>query len=80
MAKLSTPQPVQNGVWPNYQRPTPAAQIHIIEIAEILAAGLMRLVGRKSSPISTDTGDSSLDFSVTKSSDPTQVDRRTSND
>jgi len=78
VAKLSIPQPDRNGVWPGHTRPTPTAQIHIIEIAEILAAGLMRLVGRKSSPISTDTGDSSLDFSATKSSDPTQVDRRIS--
>ena len=32
------------------------------EIAEILAAGLMRLQARKSSQISADCGDSSLDF------------------
>jgi hypothetical protein len=33
------------------------------EIAEILAAGLMRLRARKSSPLSCDHGESSLDFS-----------------
>jgi hypothetical protein len=33
------------------------------EIAEILAAGLMRLRARKSSPLSRDHGESSLDFS-----------------
>jgi hypothetical protein len=36
----------------------------IAEIAEILAAGLMRLRARKSSPLSRDHGESSLDFSV----------------
>jgi hypothetical protein len=34
------------------------------EIAEILAAGLMRLRARKSSPLSRDHGESSLDFSA----------------
>jgi hypothetical protein len=33
------------------------------EIAEILAAGLKRLRARKSSPLSRDDGESSLDFS-----------------
>jgi hypothetical protein len=33
------------------------------EIADILAAGLMRLRARKSSPLSRDRGESSLDFS-----------------
>jgi hypothetical protein len=33
------------------------------EIADILAAGLMRLRARKSSPLSRDHGESSLDFS-----------------
>jgi hypothetical protein len=46
------------------------------EIAEILAAGFMRLVARKSSPIFADTGDSLLDFSATESGHPTPVDRR----
>jgi hypothetical protein len=34
------------------------------EIADILAAGLMRLRARKSSQISGDPGESSLDFSA----------------
>jgi hypothetical protein len=34
------------------------------EIAEILAAGLIRLRSQKSSPISLDHGEISLDFSV----------------
>ena len=46
------------------------------EIAEILAAGLMRLVARKSSPISADPGESSLDLSAAESGHPTPVDRR----
>ena len=33
------------------------------EIADILAAGLIRLRARKSSPLSRDHGESSLDFS-----------------
>jgi hypothetical protein len=33
------------------------------EIAEILATGLIRLRARKSSPLSRDGGESSLDFS-----------------
>ena len=33
------------------------------EIADILAAGLMRLRAQKSSPLSRDRGESSLDFS-----------------
>jgi hypothetical protein len=45
--------------------PVPAVHLsaheHIAEIAEILAAGLMRLHARKSSPFSASTGDSSLD-------------------
>ena len=51
---------------------------HLTEIAEILAAGLMRLMARKSSPISADIGEVSLDFSATKSGHPTTVDRRIS--
>ena len=48
------------------------------EIAEILAAGLMRLMARKSSPISADVGESSLDFSAAESGHPTPVERRKS--
>jgi hypothetical protein len=40
------------------------ADERIAEIAEILAAGLMRLRARKSSPLSRDSGESSLDFSA----------------
>lgn len=80
MAKSSKPLRDRNCDWPGHISPATAAQIHIAEIAEILAAGLMRLMGRKSSPISTDTGESSLDFSAPKSSDPTQVDWRISDD
>jgi hypothetical protein len=40
---------------------TPAERLD--EIGEILAAGLMRLRARKSSPLSRDRGESSLDFS-----------------
>ena len=36
------------------------------EIAEILAAGLMRLRARKSSAISGDRGESCLDFAATQ--------------
>jgi hypothetical protein len=39
------------------------SQEHLAEIGEILAAGLMRLRARKSSPKSPDPGESSLDFS-----------------
>ena len=51
---------------------------HLDEIAEILAAGLMRVVAQKSSPISADTEESSLDFSATESGHPTPVERRIS--
>jgi hypothetical protein len=37
------------------------------EVAEILAAGLMRLRSRKSSPLSHANGESSLDFSPDQS-------------
>jgi hypothetical protein len=40
-----------------------AAAERLAEIAEILASGLMRLRARKSSPLSRDPGESSLDFS-----------------
>jgi hypothetical protein len=49
------------------RQPTPEAIERIIEVAEILAAGLMRLRGRKSSPISMDWGESSLHFSPDQS-------------
>jgi hypothetical protein len=50
--------------------PQTSAQ-RLAEIAEILAVGLMRLVARKSSPISAENGESSLDFSATESAHPT---------
>jgi hypothetical protein len=37
------------------------------EIAQILATGLMRLLERKSSPLSAASGDSSLDFNANRS-------------
>jgi hypothetical protein len=40
-----------------------SAPERLAEIAEILAAGLMRLRARESSPLSRDLGESSLDFS-----------------
>ena len=47
----------------------------IEEIGEILAAGLMRLAVRKSSPNSRDSGESSLDFSPDQSGHPTLTTR-----
>lgn len=47
------------------------------EIAEILAAGLIRLQQRKSSHLSPDGGESFLDFPVDQRGHPTPVDRRT---
>lgn len=43
----------------------------LIEIAEILAAGLMRALARKSSQISPRIGESPLDFSAPESGHPT---------
>ena len=37
------------------------------EVAEILAAGAMRLMARKSSRLSAERGDSSVDFTATQS-------------
>ena len=37
------------------------AEERLDEVAEILAAGLMRLMSRQSSPLSADLGESSLD-------------------
>jgi hypothetical protein len=50
----------------------------VSEIAEILAAGLMRLMARKSSPISAENGESSLDLSAAESGHPTAINRRIS--
>jgi len=43
------------------------------EIAEILAAGLVRLRARKSRGISADGGESSLDFVSAQSGDPDEM-------
>jgi hypothetical protein len=40
---------------------------HIIELSDILAAGLMRLLARKSSGLSADLGESSLHFTAQQS-------------
>jgi hypothetical protein len=50
----------------------------LVEIAEILAAGLLRALARKSSPKSADIGESSLHILVDQSAHPTPVNRRTS--
>ena len=49
----------------------------IAELAEILAAGLTRLLGPKSSQDSADFGESSLHISPAESGDPTPESRRT---
>jgi hypothetical protein len=49
----------------------------IAEIAEILAAGLMRLRARKSSRISADGGESSVDFTPRQSGHATGFSRET---
>ena len=46
-------------------------------IADILAAGLMRILARKSSGKSNQTRDCSLDFSATESGHPMPVSGRT---
>ena len=45
----------------------------LAEIGEILAAGLMRVLQRKSSQTSPDGGESSLDFSATESGHPAPI-------
>jgi len=49
----------------------------LAEIAEILAAGLMRLQARKSSALSADCGDSSVDFLPDRSGHADAPKRRT---
>jgi hypothetical protein len=51
---------------------------HILELAEILAAGLTRLLVPKSSPISADFGESSLALSEYQSGDahPSKVEKQ----
>jgi hypothetical protein len=56
--------------------PYETAADRLSEVAEILAAGLMRLQARKSSSISATCGDISLDISATESGHPTRKYRR----
>jgi hypothetical protein len=53
-----------------------SATDRLAEIAEILAAGLKRLWARKSSRISADLGESSLDLPDTESGHSTSAGRR----
>ena len=82
MAEIYTTHRDRNSDWLDHTKPGPPASIsphaRIGEIAEILAAGLMRLMARKSSPISADPGESSLDLSAAESGHPTPVERRIS--
>jgi hypothetical protein len=55
----------------------PSAGGRIPELGEILAAGLIRLLGRKSSGKSAEAGEILLDFSAARSGPPTTVTRRT---
>jgi hypothetical protein len=59
--------PGMNALDPN--RMTPAERL--AEIADLLAAALIRLRARKSSPLSGDCGESSVDFSPDQRSHPT---------
>lgn len=54
---------MHNALSPN--RMTAAERLD--EVAEILAAGALRLMARKSSPLSADGGDSSVDFTGRRS-------------
>jgi hypothetical protein len=54
-----------------------SADERLDEVASLLAEALMRLSNRKSSPLSRDGGESSLDFPVDQRGHPTPVDRRT---
>jgi hypothetical protein len=53
------------------------ADDRLTEIAEILALGLMRLHAHKSSPLSADRGDSSVDFLPDRSGHADAPRRRT---
>ena len=50
----------------------------LAEIGDILAAGLMRLLARQSSPLSPDFRESSLDCAARQSGHPTPEQRRMS--
>ena len=54
-----------------------SSQERLDEMAEILAAGLMRLRARKSSPLSGHCGENSLDCAAYQSGHPVTNDRRT---
>jgi hypothetical protein len=58
-------------------RTLPTARERIAEIADIVASGLMRLRARKSSQISPDLGESSVDFSRHRSGNPDSNSRET---
>jgi hypothetical protein len=59
------PKPISSG------RVLPAERLS--EIAEILAVAVMRLRARKSSEMSGENGEFSLDISATQSSHPTRI-------
>src|ERR1700736_6676769 len=83
-AKKPRPELAQNP-WPHRRAPaflraidflTPEGRVG--ELARVLAAGLIRFRARKSSEISTDQGESSLDITGHQSGHPTPVTRRIS--
>lgn len=65
-------------VAPDRPPPKCEARERIAELADILAAGLMRVLAPKSSGLSTDGGESSLHLSPPKSGDPSPLSRRNS--
>jgi hypothetical protein len=58
--------------------PRESGDERLAEIAEIFAAGLIRLRARQSNPLFQDTGEFSLDISPSQSGHPIRVDRRNS--
>jgi hypothetical protein len=52
------------------------ARDRIAEISEVLAAGLSRILARKSSGLVAEGGESSLDISPVQSGHPTRENRR----
>ena len=63
LGKTQVGSEVTNALHPNRM----SAAERLAEVAEILAAGLIRLRARKSSDLSRDDGESSLDFSPDQS-------------
>jgi hypothetical protein len=51
----------------NRNEPDNDASERLIEVAEILAAGLQRLIARQSSELSADSGESSLHYDANQS-------------